>query len=89
MKGEVMAHIAEWGIRLYLDEEDDDTTLARVVLDTGTNTLTGEGRARRNPHDAPVPEIGDEVAAARALGDLARKLTEIAAGDIDELSKAR
>ncbi|HEY7007645.1 MAG TPA: DUF1876 domain-containing protein [Jatrophihabitantaceae bacterium] len=84
-----MAHSGEWSIRLYLFEEDDATTAARVVLDTGANTLTGEGRAQRNPHDRPVPEIGDELAAARALGDVSQQLMAAAAGDLEQFSGAR
>jgi hypothetical protein len=33
-----------------------------------------------------VPEIGDEIAAARALNDLGRSLLETAAGDVDQLT---
>jgi hypothetical protein len=33
-----------------------------------------------------VPAIGDELAAARALGDLARRLRESAAGDIERVT---
>ena len=38
--------------------------------------------ARLNPHDPDVPEIGDELAAARALSDLAHVLLEAAADDL-------
>ncbi len=81
-----MEHTAEWKIRLYLYEHDEnDSTVAEVVLETGANTLRGEGRARRNPHDSPVPEIGDELAAGRALADLAHKLENAASSDITAL----
>ncbi|QYN20311.1 dsRBD fold-containing protein [Amycolatopsis sp. DSM 110486] len=33
--------------------------------------------------DRDVPEIGDELAAARALSELAQRLLEVAAGDIE------
>lgn len=76
-----MAHATEWKIKLHLFEHEDHTT-ARAVLETGANTLAGEGIARRNPHDRPVPEIGDELAAARALTDLAERLMSAARTDI-------
>ena len=81
-----MDHVAEWDIRIYLFEHDDDTTLARVVLKTGANTLRAEGLARRNPADAPAPEIGDELAVGRALIDLGNQLTASAGTEIDAVA---
>jgi hypothetical protein len=75
-------HVSEWKLHLFLSEEGD-VTKANARLETGTNTLYGRGVARRNPHDAPVPEIGDEVAAGRALVDLGRQLMGVAAADIE------
>ncbi|MCI3278298.1 dsRBD fold-containing protein [Streptomyces cylindrosporus] len=76
-----MAHTSEWKVHLYLFE-DEGTTKARVVLDTGTTTLTGHGTAHCSPADTDVPEIGDELAAGRALYDLGRQLVVIAETDI-------
>ena len=71
-----------------LDEHSDDRrTRAEARLNTPDRTgMVGEGVARRNPHDTEVPEIGDELAVARALWDLAHKLLEAAAADIEELT---
>ncbi|MFF7132386.1 MULTISPECIES: DUF1876 domain-containing protein [unclassified Streptomyces] len=77
-----MSHTAEWTVRLYLFE-DEGTTKARVVLDTGTTSLTGHGAAHCNPGDIDVPEIGDELAAGRALHDLARQLVNTAEDDVE------
>ncbi|MFD8544497.1 DUF1876 domain-containing protein [Streptomyces sp. NPDC059649] len=77
-----MARTGEWGVRLYLFEEDG-TTKARMVLDTGTTSLTGHGTARCGPEDPDVPEIGDELAASRAMSDLAAQLKRIAYGDLE------
>ena len=79
---EAMPHTAEWKIRLRLFEEEG-TTKARVVLDTGTASLTGHGVAHCSPGDTDVPEIGDELAAGRALHDLGRQLVEAAERDIE------
>ncbi|MEU5463672.1 DUF1876 domain-containing protein [Streptomyces althioticus] len=77
-----MSHTLEWKTRLHLFEEDG-TTKARATLDTGTTTLAGHGAAHRNPADPDVPEIGDELAAGRALRDLGRQLLDIADRDIE------
>ncbi|MHC3469545.1 DUF1876 domain-containing protein [Streptomyces sp. 7R007] len=76
-----MLHTAEWKVRLYLFEEEG-TTKARVVLETGTTSFTGHGIAHCNPGDTDVPEIGDELAAGRALHDLARQLVDTAGRDV-------
>jgi nicotinate phosphoribosyltransferase len=76
-RGKTMPHTAEWKVRLYLFEEEG-TTKARVVLDSGTAALTGHGVAHRNPADMDVPEIGDELAAGRAMHDLAQQLVDTA-----------
>lgn len=82
-----MPHTAEWKVRLYLFEEDR-TTKVRVELDTGANRLTGHGTARCSPGDDDVPEIGDELAAARALEHLAAQLKGAAYGDMPAAAAA-
>jgi Rv2632c-like len=78
--------VKEWNVQIYIDEDGDDT-LARAVLQTrGTGKVTGKGRARRNPVDREVPEIGDELAVSRALADLADRLNGVAAADIAQLA---
>jgi hypothetical protein len=81
----MMLHTVEWKVRLYLSEDDEGTTKARVVVNTGTTTLTGHGAARCNPADAEVPEIGDELAAGRAMHDLGQQLVSTAERDIKDL----
>lgn len=74
----------QWTVQIFLTEDGDDTH-ARAVLTTRDSTeLAGTGRARRNPVDPEVPEIGDELAASRALADLAGKLAVITQRDISE-----
>lgn len=62
-------------------EETDDHTDAWVTLETPAETFKGWGRARRNPIDANVPLVGEELAAARALIALADSLRS-AAGEL-------
>jgi hypothetical protein len=76
--------MVEWKVRLYLSE-NEGTTKARVVVNTGTTTLTGHGAAHCNPEDADVPEIGDELAAGRAMHDLGQQLVSTAERDIKGL----
>lgn len=73
----------QWTVQIYIAEDGDDTS-AKAVLTTrdGTN-LSGTGRARRNPADPAIAEIGDELAASRALTDLADKLAVVAQHDIN------
>jgi hypothetical protein len=81
-----MPHTMEWKVRLYLFEEEG-TTKARAVVDTGTTALTGHGVAHRNPADMGVPEIGDELAAGRAMHDVAQQLVDAAERDIEGVSE--
>ena len=71
-----------WQVRLDISEQEGSTK-AVAHLETGADShLSGTGEARLNPHDPDVPEIGDELAAARALSDLAHVLLETAADDL-------
>ena len=83
-----MAH--DWHVTIHLSDADDPRsdrkiTTARAVLTTVDTTLHGYGRARRNPDDPDIPEIGQELAAARALRELADKLLKATSDDIAEL----
>jgi Domain of unknown function (DUF1876) len=71
-----------WTVEIVFSE-DDDTTRADAVLTASAEHLQGWGRARRNPVDPAVPAVGEEVAAARALSDLAHHLLEEAAHRIE------
>lgn len=76
----------EWSVKVLIDE-DDSHTHARAVLDDRHGvTLHSDGNSHRNPVDAPIPEIGEELAAARALYALADQLMDAAAKDIENLT---
>lgn len=78
-----MATTKRWNVEINIDEHNGSTR-AEARLETGDTTqLTGAGTARRNPRDAEIPEIGDELAASRALSDLAHQLLDAAAADIE------
>jgi len=75
----------DWSVGLSVDEHDDHTR-ATAWLVGDVRNLTGAGVARRNPHDHDVPDIGDELAVARALSDLAAQLLKVTAGDIEAVT---
>jgi len=64
--------------------EDGAHTEARASLAIRGVTFTASGRASRNPADVEVALIGEELAAARALADLAHQLLEAAAAAIGD-----
>jgi hypothetical protein len=74
-----------WSLEFVFDETDDETRAKATVEVEGT-TLTGWGRARRNPTDPRVPRIGEELAAARALADLSHQLLDVAAVEIEQFT---
>ncbi|MGZ4599473.1 MAG: DUF1876 domain-containing protein [Oryzihumus sp.] len=69
-------------VDIYVDEHDGDTRAEARLHHPDGPLHTGHGTARRNPGDAEVAEIGDEVAISRALSDLATQLLDAASGDI-------
>jgi uncharacterized protein DUF1876 len=77
-------HTKRWHATVFLTEEDGETT-ADAALETGTTTVHGHGTARRNPTDAEVEGIGEELAAGRALIRLGRKLLGLTEQDIEHL----
>lgn len=81
-----MAGIKVWEVRILISENDDGGTFAEARLMDGD--LRAIGTARLNPHDVDVPEIGDELAAARALGALSERLLRLTADDIAEFTQA-
>lgn len=72
-----------WTVEI-LFTEDESHTRADARLSTGEGELGGWGRSRRNPADPDVPQIGEELAAARALSDLAHQLLHSAANAIED-----
>lgn len=89
--GPAMTTARTWNVEIFIDEhEDDRRTHAEARLNTRDRTgLAGEGFAMRKPSDTEVPEIGDELAAARALADLSHRLMEAAAADIEQMARQR
>jgi Domain of unknown function (DUF1876) len=77
--------IKTWQVDPFIFE-DDDRTSARAVLHTDSpEHKEAYGRAIRTVRDLAVPEVGDEVAAAAALYNLADVLRQTAAEDISDI----
>jgi len=81
-----------WTVDVQLTEEGGRTRAEARLHGDGAMQLgklgTGgemraRGTARCHPNDADVPAIGDEVAASRALSDLAHQLLDAAAHNIE------
>lgn len=81
-----MVTMKRWSVDIYVDEDGAGRTYAEARLHTGADThLVGVGRAKLSPADEDVPEIGDELATARALTDLGHRLLLTAAKDIQAI----
>jgi|OM-RGC.v1.031858424 hypothetical protein len=79
-----------WTVDITIDEhtaEEGNRTRAIARLRSRDDThIVGSGFARCNPSDHDVPEIGDELAVARALSHLARQLIEATAADLESVT---
>jgi Domain of unknown function (DUF1876)/Domain of unknown function (DUF1918) len=83
--GQQSRHVKSWRVDVYVYEGKDATTAQAVLHSEVAEPLAERGVARRNPNDPEVPEIGDEVAVARALHRLGDRLLGVAADDISTL----
>ena len=78
-----------WSVRLSVSETDGETNAEARLLMDGDVQRTGRGRARLNPADLDVVQIGAEIAMARALSDLAHKLLHAAAAGVEGMTHER
>jgi Domain of unknown function (DUF1876) len=79
--------VTRWSVQLYLSEADGRTHAEARLLSGVEPPLTGAGTATLNEHDTlDVPEIGYELAAARALHALAEALMTTASDDVQALA---
>lgn len=83
-----MTTIDNWPVQISLRAKDGET-LAEAELVRGGVGVTGHGLARRNPDDQSVTRIGEEIAAARALSDLAHQLLSDAVEQIQDITHQR
>ncbi len=79
-------HVREWHVRVSIFESGNDTSANVVLLTEAPTHLTARGQTHRGTRDPSVPEIGDEVAVARALRHLADQLLDAAAQDVEAVT---
>jgi hypothetical protein len=77
-----------WPVEISVHEEDGKTRAEARLIKEDLDMI-GHGLARRNPHDQEVTQIGEEIAAARALSDLAHQLLDQAAWQIESITHER
>jgi hypothetical protein len=78
-------HTKTWHVEILIFEHADETAAHAVLHTEAPEHVKAAGAARRRPGDPDAPEVGDEVAAARALIALGTSLLGIAANDIEGL----
>jgi hypothetical protein len=77
-----MVRARTWTVEITITEHEDGCrTRADVVLHGVRPALRGQDEARRRQSGQEDPEIGDELATARALADLAYKALDVIATD--------
>jgi len=75
-----------WSASVSVAETDGRThAVARLDM-VGGRQFVGRGEARLNPADQDIWTIGAQIAAARAMSDLAGQLLHAAATGIEEIS---
>lgn len=72
-------------LQVHLMEKETATQADVTLTLQSGEVLHGHGESRRNPRDRDVPEIGDELAVARALSELSHRLVETAATQIGSI----
>ena len=82
----MMKTITHWRTDVDVIEADGFTAAeARLFTETGERAA-GAGHARVSQDDYDVPEMGAELATARALRDLADQLLETTSEDIEAVT---
>ena len=74
---------ADWDIHLRFTPEGRDGLHAAAVLTAGLDRLAGHGETRKHPSDPNLPMVAAQLAASRALRDLATQLEELACAQLE------
>ncbi|MFI7236473.1 DUF1876 domain-containing protein [Streptomyces cyaneofuscatus] len=75
-----------WHIDLEFEEDAHRTRAAALVRLSDGTEVRAHGYASRHPSDEDQQRVGEEIAGARALNELAMKLLTKAHDEIDEAS---
>lgn len=79
----------DWSVMLSVSERDGETRAEARLARSGDGYTSGHGTARCNPVDQNVTKIGEEIAVARALSDLAHRLMKVATADVAAVTHQR
>jgi hypothetical protein len=83
-----MKSITQWHIDVTVVEYDGFTGAeARMYAEAAGERAVGVGHAQVSDDDYDIPEIGAELATARALRDLADQLLRITSDDIKAVTE--
>ncbi|MGA4542353.1 DUF1876 domain-containing protein [Uniformispora flossi] len=84
-----MQTLVGWHVEMEFREDGDRTMAAALVrLPDGTE-VRGHGQCRRHHSDEPQLRVGEEVAGARALNDIAMQLVTKAEAELGPGSSIR
>ena len=75
-------HARSWRVDINLFEDGADTTAHAVLVADAPRSFAMQGDAHRELTDVQNPEVGDEVAVARALRRLSDRLFERASAEV-------
>lgn len=82
-----MPESKRWAVDVIIDEDAETRrTHAQATLHAEGADVEGEGEAKRDPSDIEQPSIGDKIAVARALLDLAQSLLRSAEAEISAVT---
>ncbi|MFB7518170.1 DUF1876 domain-containing protein [Streptomyces sp. NPDC056144] len=81
-----MNTLVGWHVEMEFQEEGDRTRAAAMVRLSDGTEFRAHGRANRHPSDPDQLRVGEEIAGARALMDLASQLLQKAHTEIDQVS---
>ncbi|MFD0372686.1 MULTISPECIES: DUF1876 domain-containing protein [unclassified Streptomyces] len=81
-----MNTLVGWHVEMEFKEEGDRTRAAAMVRLTDGTEMRGHGNANRHPSDPEQLRVGEEIAGARALMDIASQMLQKAHAEIDEVS---
>lgn len=73
----------DWHVRVAIDDSGRLTRAEARLEGKEDTVMVAEGTARANPSDENVPDIGHELAVARALSELSHQLVHETVRDIE------
>ncbi|MFJ3663986.1 DUF1876 domain-containing protein [Streptomyces sp. NPDC090119] len=80
----MMHNSVGWHIELEFEEDDQHTRAVALVRLPDGSEIRAHGHATRHRVDANQPRVGEEIAGARALNELAMRLLTKAHEEIDQ-----